>query len=199
MTFELEHDAELIAHKLKIDSLMVEEIMRYVITLGLFEVSENRITCMKLAKHFDERFAKTPEMKLVIASAKKGDLTAESLKELTKKSEDGLKTVARLSEGGLPLVEGRREEKRIKSNGDEYAADFVTFWANYPNKANKAAAYKAWKKLKPSAALTETILSDITSRDWRHPFIPHAGTYLNNRRWEDEITVTLDSGKEVYL
>ena len=85
-----------------------------------------------------------------------------------------------------------------KRKGDEYAADFVTFWAEYPNKSNKAAAYKAWRKLKPSAALTETILVDIASRDWKPPFIPHAGTYLNNKRWEDEREVLIAVGGEVY-
>lgn len=188
VTFELEHDAEILAHDLRIDSLRVEEIMRYMVSLDLFEVSDGAIRCMKMAKRLDERFTKSPELKAVIRAAKG-----------QKRSEDGLKTLPDKSEDGLKTVDATREEKRIhKSNGDEYAADFVTFWAEYPNKSNKAAAYKAWRKLKPSAALTETIRVDIASRDWKPPFIPHAGTYLNNKRWEDEREVMIAVGGEVY-
>lgn len=92
-----------------------------------------------------------------------------------------------------------REEKRreYKNTGDEYAADFLAFWGQYPNKTSKAAAAKAWRKLKPSATLTATILQDVAGRDWKPPFIPHASTYLNGRRWEDERDVPAASG-EVY-
>lgn len=93
--------------------------------------------------------------------------------------------------------EEKRREDKENNKGDEYAADFAVFWAGYPNKANKSAAYKAWRKLKPSAPLTEKILYDVAGRDWKPPFIPHAATYLNGRRWEDEQDVPAVSG-EVY-
>lgn len=64
ITFELEHDAEILAYKLKIDTLRVEEIMRYCVELGLFQISQTtkRIMCLALAKRVDEYMSKNPEI-----------------------------------------------------------------------------------------------------------------------------------------
>ncbi len=80
--------------------------------------------------------------------------------------------------------QGSRIKDQGKNIGDEYAADFVLFWESYPRKDNKAAAYRAWKKLtKPCRLLAA---ADVASRVWGDAkFVPHAATYLNNRRWED--------------
>ena len=55
-TFELEHDAELIGYKLKIDTLRVEEIMRYMVSIDLFQINQEtrRVMCLQLAKRLDE-------------------------------------------------------------------------------------------------------------------------------------------------
>ena len=52
--FELRHDAEILAHILHIDSARVEEIMRYLVSLSLFENMDGVITCMKLAARLDK-------------------------------------------------------------------------------------------------------------------------------------------------
>lgn len=193
LTFELEHDAELIAADTALDSLVVEEMMRYMVTLGLFELSGERISCLKMLKRIDSSMTSNPAMRALLLKAKTSVTNGSMLPRLPN-NHDGVMTESCRNHDGVMQEEKRREE----SNTGDYAADFVTFWASYPNKANKAAAYKAWRKLKPSASLTETILADITSRDWKPPFIPHAGTYLNNRRWEDEGT-SVAVGGEVYL
>jgi len=67
ITFELEHDAEILAHKFKVDTLLVENIMKYCVELGLFEVNnENRIMCLKLAKRLDISTSQNPEIKKLI-------------------------------------------------------------------------------------------------------------------------------------
>ncbi|MHB1938974.1 MAG: hypothetical protein ACYCOR_20730 [Acidobacteriaceae bacterium] len=70
---------------------------------------------------------------------------------------------------------------------------FQAFWKSYPRKKAKADAFKAWKSLKPSEPLAETILQAVqratTSEDWRRDngkFIPYPATWLRARRWEDE-------------
>lgn len=75
------------------------------------------------------------------------------------------------------------------------AAGFAEFWSAYPLKKAKATAEKAWAKLKPSADLQAAILSAIAahklSADWMRDggqYIPHPTTWLNQRRWEDEVT-----------
>ena len=60
LTFELEHDSEIIADNLKIKGdahksgiETTEEIMKTIIDLGLFQEIDNRVFCLKLAKRLD--------------------------------------------------------------------------------------------------------------------------------------------------
>ena len=71
---------------------------------------------------------------------------------------------------------------------------FGIFWNRYPRKTNKQKAEAAWKKLNPSEDLLNEIIQNIDRRllldEWsrdRKDFIPHASTFLNGRRWEDEV------------
>jgi hypothetical protein len=73
---------------------------------------------------------------------------------------------------------------------------FDRFYKLYPRKQNPQAAKQAWKKLAPSADLQEQILTALakqaTSIDWLKSggqFIPHPASWLNGKRWEDEIIV----------
>jgi len=78
---------------------------------------------------------------------------------------------------------------------------FNDFWFIYPRKTHKAEARKAWNKLKPSFAVKRDIEDNLNARakagEWQDKqFIPHAATYLNNERWEDEVTArTIPNGQ----
>lgn len=67
------------------------------------------------------------------------------------------------------------------------------FYAAYPRKAGKSKALQAWLKLAPDAALQATLLGALAAQrphlDTREngKFIPHASSWLNQARWEDEI------------
>ncbi|MDD2850439.1 MAG: hypothetical protein PHY09_00875 [Desulfuromonadaceae bacterium] len=83
-----------------------------------------------------------------------------------------------------------KEVKTLK-----HLSDFDTFWKAYPRKKNEVAAAKAWKKLDPDPELVASIMSAVACQScqqaWQKEggkFIPHASTWLNNRRWEDETT-----------
>lgn len=54
LTFDLEHDAEILAFDLGIHIDEVNEMMTYMVDLELFESSHGVITCLKLAKRADE-------------------------------------------------------------------------------------------------------------------------------------------------
>ena len=63
LTFELKEDAETIAFELSIQEKRVEEIMHYMVDIGLFESSSNMITCMKLAESIDKSMTNSPKMR----------------------------------------------------------------------------------------------------------------------------------------
>ena len=70
---------------------------------------------------------------------------------------------------------------------------FERFWTLYPIHKSRQSAVKAWDRLKPSGELMQTISKALkrqmaTDEQWiRGIGIPYAATYLNQRRWEDDI------------
>jgi len=54
LSFELEHDAEIISADAGIHFELVQEMMVFMVDLGLFERSDGVITCLKLASRSDE-------------------------------------------------------------------------------------------------------------------------------------------------
>ncbi|WP_122518643.1 helix-turn-helix domain-containing protein [Pseudomonas viridiflava] len=74
------------------------------------------------------------------------------------------------------------------------AKGFDAFWMLYPRKVGKEKALKAWQKLQMTHALYELIVSALANHvltpGWTKDggqFIPHAATWLNGKRWEDEV------------
>ena len=71
-------------------------------------------------------------------------------------------------------------------------AGFDEFWQAYPKKVGKAAAIKAWSKLKGVTLLEllNAVRCQAKTADWLKDggqFVPHAATWLNGERWMDEI------------
>jgi len=70
---------------------------------------------------------------------------------------------------------------------------FDQFWAAYPKHKARAEAEKAFLKIHPDGQLLARMLSSIerakTADDWKKQngrYVPHAATWLNGKRWEDE-------------
>ena len=68
LTFQLEHDARIIARNVGSTTQKVEEMMRYFVSLGLFEDSAGKITCLKIAKRLDKSMTSNPVMRGIIGS-----------------------------------------------------------------------------------------------------------------------------------
>ncbi len=71
-------------------------------------------------------------------------------------------------------------------------ADFLDFWKQYPRKISKRVAEKSWQKLSTGeqAAALEALPNHIEywrKAETQQTFIPHASTWLNQGRWEDEL------------
>ena len=85
-----------------------------------------------------------------------------------------------------------KNKNKEKEKEKEYMFD--RFWAAYPRHENKPAARKAFAKADPDEELLLTMLTAIekqkASSQWQEnggQYIPHPATWLNGRRWEDEI------------
>lgn len=93
-----------------------------------------------------------------------------------------------------PKARKPKEEGASEITKQAIAQAFSRFWAAYPRKVSKAEAARAWEKLSPSAELEAAIHRGLElqkrSQQWRRDegaYIPHAATWLNGRRWEDEL------------
>lgn len=63
LTFELEHDSEIISHDTGIHFERVQEMMQYMINLRLFENNSGAITCLKMAMRLDDTTSRHPKIK----------------------------------------------------------------------------------------------------------------------------------------
>ena len=70
LTFELEHDAEIISFDTGIHVERVNEMMAYMVNVGLFESSGSAITCLKLLKRLDQSMTSNKKMREMITTAK---------------------------------------------------------------------------------------------------------------------------------
>jgi hypothetical protein len=81
---------------------------------------------------------------------------------------------------------------------------FEDFWKLYPRKVSKRTAEASWKrlnKLEQELAL-EAIQQHIqywSLKETASEFIPHASTWLNQGRWEDELDMTVKEIKKPSL
>lgn len=114
----------------------------------------------------------------------------------------------------------RREQQRLAKDGGDlpldllapkpaaprkpaYAADLMqwfesVFWVAYPRRESKQDAIRAMQKLNPDASLRARMLAALTrykeSEQWTRGVIPHPSTWINKRRWDDELPPRPSSG-----
>ena len=103
------------------------------------------------------------------------------------------------SGGNLPQsaarIQNPNPESRIQTP-EIYVRDrekeFDAFWDEYPRHEGKQKARAAYKKVDVSLdVILEALSQHKKSAQWTKnggEFIPHASTWLNGRRWEDQMT-----------
>lgn len=77
---------------------------------------------------------------------------------------------------------------------------FGAFWQYYPRRVNKHEAQRAWHKLTPQDRMEALRAIPLHVDQWQRAgtewrFIPHAATWLNQRRFEDELERAPDLGQ----
>lgn len=95
------------------------------------------------------------------------------------------------------------KEKNLLRNRNCASASFDKFWAIWPNKKDRKRSLAAFVKINPDDALLQTILTAVAAQSatakWIEDggkFIPHATTWLNGARWEDDVKPVCGSFNE---
>jgi hypothetical protein len=102
-------------------------------------------------------------------------------------------------------LEDTRINKTIRKKG-EYSDSFITFWNEYPRKANKGVASGAYNTVISSGLTHEEIMSrlavyksQIVARNIEEQYIKHPSTFLNNiEDWKDVKPDIAKNGGSVY-
>jgi hypothetical protein len=82
-----------------------------------------------------------------------------------------------------------KTRSRGRARGD-YSETFLAFWAVYPKKVGKGAAWQMWSIHKPVFSDVMDALSwQLKTEQWTRDggrYVPYPATYLSQRRWQDE-------------
>ena len=194
ITFELEHDARIIARNTGSTAQKVEEMMRYFVSQGLFETGDQgRVTCLKLAKRLDKSMTSNHKMRELIDKirGKNHDVIMIS-------HDDGMINPDAVMQDKI-RIDKNRIEKTIDDSSESPKVDFLSelfekFWKHYPTKQGKQKALAKFKLFLKGK-------SEGQARFWMNLMLAyymdcrekqvvgyaelHAATYINNKRWED--------------
>jgi hypothetical protein len=82
----------------------------------------------------------------------------------------------------------QKTKPRVSDDREQASQQFSDWWGRYGRRVNRAKAEKLWAKLKPAdrQACLDAVDAFVASTP-DPQFRPHPTTYLNGRRWEDEI------------
>lgn len=94
----------------------------------------------------------------------------------------------------------RNDDRSVPSKpASKYSESFEKhFWSIYPRKAGKRAAWGAWQRIKKSGGVTVGEISDALKSnleknpEWKRGIIPNPLTWLNQGRWEDDLSTIPD-------
>ena len=194
ITFELEHDARIIARNTGSTPQKVEEMMRYLVKEGLFESSEGVITCFKLAKRLTQSMTSNPQMRGIIDGFKNHDSV---MTQSDKVMQDQI------------TLDQTREDKKLKdlARKELIQEAFNYFWSNMflPKKAKPVGEKSFTKtviKIDNPMHFAKFLVADTETRfnnqqigfDKMHP-----STYLNQARWEDDHTIDKPKNEKVKM
>lgn len=161
LSFELEHDCEVLAHDTGINYQLVQEMMGYMVDLGLFENSAGRITCLKMAARLDQSMTGNSKMRSMIAEIKENH-------DLVMTSHDA-----------VMLEEKRREEKRKEKNKTPKALarpddvceqvwdDFITHRKRLKANLTETALNGIIREANKAGVTLEAALAECVLRGWR--------------------------------
>ena len=85
------------------------------------------------------------------------------------------------------LENSETTSEQVSVTNKNTAPTFADFWNAYPRKTKKIVAERAWKKLKSSEKFVALEKIDDFCKGKELQFVAHPSTYINQKRWEDEV------------
>ncbi len=161
--------------------------------LGLIEVhrllgagNKYRLLVAALEVHTSTETGTSPATEIETKTSTENGTT-----ELGTGTESGTTPVPKTGHPPVPKTVLKSTKESTKESTNVYKPLFEAFWGCYPRREKKPDAEKAFKALNPDQHVLEKMTTDIQRRmasgRWADKkFIPHPGTYIRNRRWEDE-------------
>lgn len=159
-----------------------------VVRMAMFEVDGNlSLELVEDARAHGQRRINQRVEAGIASAAKRNDRST--------KMNDRSTDVLSMSLSSSESTQEKKERASAKSEG------FEEFWSVYPSRKAKGHALKAWEKLTASERplCLPAIQAQVKAHHFRgrdgQDFTPHPATWLNARRWEDEITERADDPK----
>lgn len=178
-TFELEPDAEILAYRLKMDTIKVERIMHRCIELDLFGIADSgRINCLKLAKFLEQSQTGNREIRAILSRAK----------ALT----DGNSVADGWQTGGSSVADGCPEERRGEERRREECAELNAQKSPIqpqPIGVYPAAILKAWTNL------GDRVIQPASEIAWLNTFSRDISPYTMGIHSDDVLAAIDNFGK----
>jgi uncharacterized protein YdaU (DUF1376 family) len=145
--------------------------------MPFFTVNDAKITQKRLQKEYEKALEFSAKQS---ANASSKSLKNKEADGATAKPNPSLKP----ARARVPLSLSLLKENKESAFREEFEA---TFWPAYPRKVARAPALVSFLKVRKAGTSLEDLISGIARIDTERPeYIPHAATWLNQERWQDE-------------
>jgi len=178
-------DIDAISYDIHSDSKRIASVIQ---DFDLFKIDKDYFFSLRLLSDLEERNKKSE--KAILANKIRWDNERRKNKrdywlKKAKKNPNGFQGKERKGE------ERKEEEKKKNIKEKMNKKDFEIFWKNFPNKKGKKNCQKKFLSL--DQELLPIILQSIDAHkktyNWQHnQYIPHASTWINQERWNDELS-----------
>jgi hypothetical protein len=176
-------DVQDVAFRLRVRRAEAEKILEELTALGLLDRCEVSAELVRVSAHNWQKRQRV------------SDVSSQRVALHRAAKQENVTLPVTLHET-VPDTDTEKEKEKPPKSPSGGLGGFDDFWTCYPRREGKQAAVKAWQKLRPDETLRKRIVTAVKaaarSRQWTKDdgqFIPLPATYLNGRRWEDELLV----------
>jgi len=173
-----------LAEKCRVSEATVDRLIDELVGIGALQVRNRRTESgqylSSIYKVFSTRGVYSPTSTGVLTHEYRGVLTSDDITKASKNESHEPEQTHMLT---VPVSEPAPP------------SDFTEFWELYPRKVGKTKAQKVWGRLSKQDRVEAFTGLQQHLRWWRVKqvaveFIPHPTSWLNARRWEDELGAT---------